>query len=251
MTKYSKEEKVAALKAVEAGESIAEIARQSQINDSVLEWIVRNYREHGEKGFHTHAYNWTAEQKYRVLKYKQENQLSFRETGIEFGTSDSTIYQWEQRYLKNGIKDWKTRKRVEPWHQAQTTQDQGRRTAGQNSRLGNREWISKKIECLGCRAGKTRKREQVAVISELRQKYPLKKLLITARIPRSSYYYHWHLRVSPRSISKSEKWSGKFAWRIKVDMVIGGSRLHWGDRDSRSITNWWWDSWNRSISPVC
>jgi transposase-like protein len=111
MTKYSKEEKVAALKAVEAGESIAEIARQSQINDSVLEWIVRNYREHGEKGFHTHAYNWTAEQKYRVLKYKQENQLSFRETGIEFGTSDSTIYQWEQRYLKNGMEGLEDKKK--------------------------------------------------------------------------------------------------------------------------------------------
>jgi len=28
------------------------------------------------------------------------------------------------------------------------------------------------------------------VISELRQKYPLERLLITAKLPRSSYYYH-------------------------------------------------------------
>ncbi|MGV8026557.1 MAG: IS3 family transposase [Anaerolineaceae bacterium] len=50
--------------------------------------------------------------------------------------------------------------------------------------------MSKKIERLGCRAGKARKREQVAIISELRQKYPLALLLIIANLPRSSYYYH-------------------------------------------------------------
>jgi transposase-like protein len=90
MTKYSKEEKLAAIKAVEAGESIAEVARQYQINDSVLEWEVRSYHEHGEKGLGSHAYNWPAEQKCEVLKYMHESQLSFAETGILLGISDST-----------------------------------------------------------------------------------------------------------------------------------------------------------------
>ncbi len=36
MAKYSKKEKEAAIKAVEAGESISEIARQYQISPSVL-----------------------------------------------------------------------------------------------------------------------------------------------------------------------------------------------------------------------
>ena len=74
MTKYSKEEKIAAIKTIEAGESIAETARQLQINESLLKWIVRSYRKHGEEGLNSHAYNWSAEQKYEVLKYKQENQ---------------------------------------------------------------------------------------------------------------------------------------------------------------------------------
>jgi len=85
MTKYSKEEKLAAIKAVEAGESIAQVSRQSQINYSLLKWIVRSYREHGEKGLSSHAYNWTGEQnmKYwsicmRTIIY-QRNQYSIRD----------------------------------------------------------------------------------------------------------------------------------------------------------------------------
>jgi transposase len=103
MTKYSKEEKLAAINAVEAGESIAQVARQFQINDSVLKWIVRNYHEHGENGLSRHAYGWTAEQKNKVLAYMHENQLSFKETGVRLGISDSTILHWERKYLENGI----------------------------------------------------------------------------------------------------------------------------------------------------
>ena len=103
MTKYSKEEKIAAIKAVEAGESIAQVSRQSQINYSLLKWIVRSYREHGEKGLSSHAYNWRGEQKYEVLKYMHENQLSIKETSIVLGISDHTIWSWERRYLENGM----------------------------------------------------------------------------------------------------------------------------------------------------
>ena len=111
MTKYSKEEKIAAIKAVEAGESIARVAKQYQINDSVLEWGVRSYREHGEKGLSSHTYGWTGEQKYEALKYMYENQLSFKETGILLGIRQSTIWQWEQRYLENGIEGLEDKKK--------------------------------------------------------------------------------------------------------------------------------------------
>jgi transposase len=103
MTKYSKEEKIAAIKAVEAGESILQVARQFQINYSVLKWIVRSYREHGEKGLSRQGNNWTGKQKYEILKYMHENQLSCKETGIKFGISGSaTVSTWERRYLENG-----------------------------------------------------------------------------------------------------------------------------------------------------
>ena len=111
MTKYKKEEKIAAIKAVEAGESIAEIARQYRINGSVLKLAVRSYREHGEKGLSSHAYGWTAKQKYEVLKYKDENRLSIKETGILLGINDPTIRNWEQRYLANGIEGLEDKKK--------------------------------------------------------------------------------------------------------------------------------------------
>ena len=103
MTKYSKEEKIAAIKAVEAGESIAEVARQQQINKTVLKQVVRRYREQGEEGLSSRNYGWTAEQRYHVLKYMHENQFSYLETGVLLGIRDSTIWQWERRYLENGI----------------------------------------------------------------------------------------------------------------------------------------------------
>jgi transposase len=111
MTKHSKEEKIAAIKAVEAGESIAEVARQQQINESVLKWAVRSYHEHGEAGLSSHAYGRTAKQKYEVLKYMYENQLSFAETGILLGIQDSTIWNWEQRYLENGVEGLESKKK--------------------------------------------------------------------------------------------------------------------------------------------
>jgi transposase len=111
MTKYSKEEKIAAIKAVEAGESLAQVTKRYQINESVMKWIVRSYFEHGEKGLSTHAYSWTAEQKNEVLKYMHENRLSFSETGILLGIRISTIWNWEKRYLEKGIEGLENKKK--------------------------------------------------------------------------------------------------------------------------------------------
>jgi transposase len=111
MTKHSKEKKIAAIKTVEAGESITKAAKQYGISDSVLKWEVRNYREHGEKGLKSHVYSWTGKQKYEALKYMHENQMSFTETGILLGIRHSTILHWERRYLENGIEGLENKKK--------------------------------------------------------------------------------------------------------------------------------------------
>jgi transposase len=103
MDNYREEQRKKAVLAVEAGMSIVEAAKQYQIGEGALKISVRQYRAHGEEGFHTHAYNWTAEQKYQVLKYKQKNHLSAKETGIKFRVSNSAIRQWEKRYQEKGI----------------------------------------------------------------------------------------------------------------------------------------------------
>jgi transposase len=103
MTKYSKEQIIAAIEAVKAGESITQVAKQYQICYKVLQWNVRCYAERGENGLKSHTYNWTAEQKNEVLKYMHKNQLSLTETGVLLGIRNSTILQWERRYLENGV----------------------------------------------------------------------------------------------------------------------------------------------------
>ena len=70
------------------------------------------FQEHGQEGLQSHSYNWTAEEKYQVLQYMHENHLSCRETGIQFGISgSSTIWQWERRYLENGIEGLEGKKK--------------------------------------------------------------------------------------------------------------------------------------------
>jgi len=82
------------------------------MSNSVLKWIVRSYHEHGENGQSSHAYSWSAEQKYQVLEYMHTNHVSCQETGIQFGISgSSTVRQWEQRYLENGIEGLENKKK--------------------------------------------------------------------------------------------------------------------------------------------
>lgn len=60
--------------------------------------------------------------------------------------------------------------------------------------IANTAWkvyvLLKKIKCLNSRTGKIKEFDQVAVITELRQKYKLAALLKLTEIPRSTYYYY-------------------------------------------------------------
>jgi transposase len=112
MTKYNVTDRIAAVQAVEAGESIGRVAKRYQIDRTVLQLSVGLYREHGEEGLSRHTYHWTTEHKYSVIEYMHENHLSCRETGIHFGISgSSTIWQWERRYLEKGIEGLESKKK--------------------------------------------------------------------------------------------------------------------------------------------
>ena len=112
MTKYSKEEKLAAVEAVKAGESQATVARRYGMSQEVVSRNLRMMKAQGEEKLKYYTYNWTAEQRYQVLKYMHENELSCIETGIQFGISgSSTVWQWERRYLENGIEGLEDKKK--------------------------------------------------------------------------------------------------------------------------------------------
>ncbi len=112
MTKLSKAERLAAVKAVKAGESIADVAMRYQKSRDVIEYYFRLFEEHGEGGLQSKNYNLGSAQKYQILQYMHEHHLSYKEIGIQFGLSgSSTIWQWEQRYLENGIEGLEDKKK--------------------------------------------------------------------------------------------------------------------------------------------
>jgi transposase len=112
MTKYNVEDRLAAVIAVEKGESISEVARRYQMSQQVISRSLGLYRQHGKAGLSSRGTIWSIEQKYQILKYMHENHLSCKETSIKFGISGSgTVWEWERRYLENGINGLENKKK--------------------------------------------------------------------------------------------------------------------------------------------
>jgi transposase len=112
MTKFSVEKKIAAIKEVEAGEGIGQVASRHQMSRTLLERLVRKYRIHGESGIQSQTFHWSAAQKYEVLQFMHEKQLSFVETSVLLGLQASTIIHWEKRYLENGSSGLEDKKKA-------------------------------------------------------------------------------------------------------------------------------------------
>ena len=112
MSKISKEARLAAAQAVEAGESIGSVAKRYHIDRRDMSYLARLYHAHGRERLIGPTDHWSAEQKYEVLQYKNEKRLTSRETGIKFGIRGrSIIRQWEQRYLEKGIEGLEGKKK--------------------------------------------------------------------------------------------------------------------------------------------
>lgn len=104
MTKFTKEERLAAVLEVESGESIASIGKRHQMSAQVISRSLELYRLYGETGLSSRGRKWSTEDKIRILGYMHENHLSCKETSTQFGISgSSTVWEWERRYLEEGI----------------------------------------------------------------------------------------------------------------------------------------------------
>ena len=113
MTKISKEERLVAVKAIEEGESVVRVVAQYQVSRTMMRYYCDLYKRHGPEGLSSRTGNWSVEQKGQVLQYMHENHLSYRETSIQFGISGSTtVWEWERRYLENGINGLRQRKKA-------------------------------------------------------------------------------------------------------------------------------------------
>lgn len=112
MTKHTRSERLAAAQAVESGESELEIRKQYSMSQKVLGQSLRLYREHGDAAFSRKYTVYSKEQKLAVLDYMHTHHLSGPETGIKFGIRGcATVWEWEQKYLKNGINGLEPKKK--------------------------------------------------------------------------------------------------------------------------------------------
>ena len=112
MTKFKASERLEAVLAVEAGESEERVARQFGMSRQVVNVSVRLYGEHGLAAFSKKKNTYSKEEKLEVLNYMHSQHLSCAETGIKFGIrGSSTVWEWERRYLENGISGLERKKR--------------------------------------------------------------------------------------------------------------------------------------------
>jgi len=112
MAKFTKEERLAAVLEVEAGESLASVGKRHQMSSQVISRSLGLFQQHGEAGLSSRGRKWTTEDKIRILKYMNENHLSCKETSIQFGISGSgTVWEWERRYLEEGIRGLENKKK--------------------------------------------------------------------------------------------------------------------------------------------
>lgn len=112
MTKFTRTERLAAAIAVEAGDSLARVGRQFGMSTEVVRRSVKLYREYGEAGFQAKKASYTVTQKLVVLGSMQSQGMSLEEAAVKFGiTGSATIWEWERKYLENGIEGLKPKKK--------------------------------------------------------------------------------------------------------------------------------------------
>jgi transposase len=113
MTKFTRSERLVAAMAVEAGDSMASVARQFGMSKKVVARSVNLYREEGEAGFHKKKKSsYTAAQKLVILETMHSQGMSREEAAVKFGMNGSAaIWRWERKYLENGIDGLKPKKK--------------------------------------------------------------------------------------------------------------------------------------------
>lgn len=112
MTKFTHTEKLAAALAVEAGDSLASVARQYGMSTTVVRRSVRLYREYGEAGFQPKKARYTVAQKLEVMGTMHSQDMSCEEAAVQFGIrGTATVWEWERKYLENGIDGLKPKKK--------------------------------------------------------------------------------------------------------------------------------------------
>ena len=106
MTKYNIDEKLEIINQYfNQHQSAKCISKQTGIPPAVVNDWIHKYEQHGLEGIKNKAKTrtYTANEKYQILEYMAEHQLSNRACAAYFNIRYSMVYQWQKRFDENGI----------------------------------------------------------------------------------------------------------------------------------------------------
>ncbi|MEK5380013.1 IS3 family transposase [Niallia sp. FSL W8-0635] len=193
--KWTAEGKLFVVQLYESGKySFAEVAKQMGIDrKSVSKWV-KLYRTYGIEALipRNSCAFYEPSFKLEVLKYREETGASYLTTAIRFNLSSPyTIQRWEEQYNLVGVKAFVSKKEgtsAMP-KKGPVESDKMKELQAEIEQLRMENAYFKKVESLSSGQGKITKEDKVMAIYELRHKFPVIKLLMIAKLSRSTYYY--------------------------------------------------------------
>ena len=115
MTKYSDAFRVAAVRKILDGNSINRISKELFISKALLGRWINHYYEGGTEQLLHKNRKYSPEFKKDVIEYKWEHGLSLIQTIAHFKIpNDSTVIQWERKYLEEGFSGLLPKKKGRP-----------------------------------------------------------------------------------------------------------------------------------------
>ncbi|EDV5023510.1 IS3 family transposase [Salmonella enterica subsp. enterica serovar Ball] len=184
--------------------SLKSVARMYDISPCTVRKWAYAYREHGIGVLTGKKGCYSADFKLMVVKEVVDDCFSVRETAVKHGIpAFGTVCTWLEKYRKHGEGAFtRKNKKIIPVPDKSVTPvpplpaliDVEREELEQ---LRVENAYLKKPEGLGSAENMLSAQEKVSIVNELRQEWPLSRLLIAAGLPRSTFYYHVKRLAAP------------------------------------------------------
>ena len=115
MTKFSDEFRLKAIRMVKDGYGLECVSKKLGISKSYLSRLRKHYESGGVSQILTKNRSYSPNFKKKVVEYKWKHGLSLNQTMTLFKIPDcGTVFQWEKRYLAQGISGLMPRKKGRP-----------------------------------------------------------------------------------------------------------------------------------------
>nr|WP_261459942.1 IS3 family transposase [Serratia fonticola] len=192
--------------------SLKSVARMYNISPCTVRKWAYAYREHGIDILTGKKGRYSADFKLTVVKEVVDDCFSVRETAIKYGIpAFGTVCTWLEKYRKYGENAFiqKNKKSI-PVPDKNVIPASPLLALTENEReeleqLRVENAYLKKLKGLSSAENMLNTQEKVSIVNELRQEWPLPRLLIAAGLPRSTFYYHIRRLAAPDRYQSASK----------------------------------------------